>query len=136
MLGNLRLHSRAYYAFAFASIAFALVIPEGAKAQLSAAAHSSAYSIVHGWPDLPEGRFLERVAGCAVDAHNHVFVLHRDRAWPTSGELPTTLIGVPAVAVMDARTRKLLEEWGENRFAMPHSLTVNSSQLIHHATSV
>ncbi len=127
MLGNIRLHSRAYRASVLASFAFALVIPVAVKAQSSELARTTTYSVVHGWPALPEGRFLERVAGCAVDSHNHVFVLHRERAWPTSGELPTTLIGVPAVAIMDAKTGKLLEEWGENRFAMPHSLSVDQN---------
>jgi len=84
------------------------------------------YHVVHGWPVLPEGRVLGAVAGIGVDSHDNVFVFHRnERTWPASNELATTPIALPTVTVFDGRTGRVLAEWGENRFAMPHGLTVD-----------
>ena len=84
------------------------------------------YRVVHGWPHLPEGRVLGGVSGVGIDTHGNVFVFHRaDRTWPPSGELAITPIAGPTVTVFDAHTGKVLAEWGENTFAMPHGLTVD-----------
>ena len=40
------------------------------------------YTVVHGWPVLPEGYVLGQVSGVGVDSHNHVFVFHRaEQSW-------------------------------------------------------
>jgi peptidylamidoglycolate lyase len=84
------------------------------------------YHVVHGWPQLPEGRVLGEVSGVGVDAHGNVFVFHRnDRSWPDSDVLTTTPIALPTVTVFDGRTGAIVLEWGANRFAMPHGLTVD-----------
>ncbi len=89
-------------------------------------AGDSEYQVVHGWPVLPEGRVLGSVAGCAVDSQDNVFVFHRNaRTWPSSSELSTDPIALPTVTVFDGRTGHVLQEWGENRFAMPHGLSVD-----------
>jgi peptidylamidoglycolate lyase len=84
------------------------------------------YGVVHGWPILPEGRVLGSVSGVGIDSKGNVFVFHRnERSWPDSNVLETTPIVGPTVTVFDARTGKVLAEWGENAFAMPHGLTVD-----------
>jgi peptidylamidoglycolate lyase len=111
----------------FTAITFvSLLAVAGAPTQHAQPTSSSRYHVVHGWPVLPEGRVLGSVAGCAVDSHDNVFVFHRnDRTWPDSDELVTTPIARPTITVFDGRTGRVLADWGENRFAMPHGLSVD-----------
>ncbi len=91
----------------------------------AAAADGDSYSVIHGWPTLPEGRALGRASGVAVDSHNHVFVFHSvDRDWTDT--LPDEPIGGATVAIFDGATGELIAEWGEGMFVMPHGLTVDS----------
>ena len=86
------------------------------------------YHVVHGWPQLPEGRDLGEVSGVSVDREGNVFVFHRnDQSWPDSPDLPLAPIETPAVTVFDGRTGAIVAEWGANAFAMPHGLTVDSA---------
>lgn len=83
------------------------------------------YSVVHGWPSLPDGRALGRASGVAVDSHNHVFVFHSvTRDW--TDPFPEEPIEGATVVVFDGQTGELIMEWGENRFIMPHGLTMDS----------
>jgi peptidylamidoglycolate lyase len=92
----------------------------------AAGATRGAYQVVHGWPVLPPGEILGGVTGLGVDSHDNVFAFHRaGREWPASGELATTPIARPTVALFDGRTGVLITQWGANRFAMPHGLTVD-----------
>ena len=64
-------------------------------------------------------------AGVGVDAQNRVFVFHRSgRKW--SNPFPKEPIKEPTVSIFDGVTGKLLATWGENRFIMPHGLTIDS----------
>jgi hypothetical protein len=102
------------------------VFAAGQQAPPTSIGSNESYRVVHGWPQLPEGRVLGSVSGVGIDRHGNVFVFHRnERTWPPSDILETTLITGPTVAVLDARTGEVLEEWGENTFAMPHGLTVD-----------
>ena len=48
-------------------------------------------------------------------------VLHRSqRVWSTP--FPTEPIAVPTVSVIDGRSGKLLDAWGDGHFIMPHGL--------------
>ena len=90
----------------------------------AAFADEARYSVVHGWPLLPEGRTLGRAAGVAVDSHNHVFVFHSvDRDWTDT--LPDDPIKGATIAVFDGHTGQLVAEWGNDMFVMPHGLTVD-----------
>jgi peptidylamidoglycolate lyase len=90
-----------------------------------AVADDYSYSVVHGWPSLPEGRALGRASGVAVDSHNHVFVFHSvDRDW--TDPFPDAPIEGTTVAVFDGVTGELIAEWGDGVFVMPHGLTVDS----------
>jgi DNA-binding beta-propeller fold protein YncE len=85
---------------------------------------SDPYSVVHGWPVLPDGMVLGQVSGVAVDSHNHVFVFHRaEGSWATDKTRP---IASPAILCFDGTSGKLLSSWGENRFLEPHGLRVDS----------
>ncbi|MFN0078361.1 MAG: peptidyl-alpha-hydroxyglycine alpha-amidating lyase family protein [Prosthecobacter sp.] len=80
--------------------------------------------VVPDWPKLSEGHVLGLCAGVGVDAQNRVFVFHRSgRKW--SNPFPKDAILQPTVSVFDGASGKLLSTWGENRFIMPHGLTVD-----------
>jgi peptidylamidoglycolate lyase len=82
------------------------------------------YDVVHGWPILPPGEILGSAAGVDVDSHGAVFVFHRaGRTW--SEPLSTTPIALPTIAVFDGDSGKLLRRWGQDKFAMPHGLTID-----------
>lgn len=82
------------------------------------------YTVVHGWPILPEGMVLGQVSGVAVDSHNHVFIFHRaEGSWATDKTHP---IASPTILCFDGASGKLLVSWGENRFLEPHGLRVDS----------
>lgn len=82
------------------------------------------FSVVHGWPILPEGRTLGSAAGVGVNSKGEVLVFHRaSRVW--SEPLPLDAIHAPTVAVFDGKTGRLITEWGAGLFAMPHGLTVD-----------
>lgn len=105
-----------------------LVGAAGIQTHPAGKAEHGRYHVVHGWPVLPEGRVLGAVSGVGVDSHDNVFVFHRnERTWPDSDELATSAIASATVTLFDGRTGQVLAEWGENRFAMPHGLTVDQS---------
>lgn len=82
------------------------------------------YQVQKNWPQLPKEHLLGLCAGVGVDAQNRVFVFHRSgRVW--SNPFPKQPISKPTVSVMDGKTGQLLFSWGENRFIMPHGLTVD-----------
>jgi peptidylamidoglycolate lyase len=91
------------------------------RAQTSPA--SEPYSVVHGWPQLPEGFVLGQVSGVAVDSHNHVFAFHRaENSWAAD---KTRLIASATVLCFDGASGKLLFSWGQNRFLEPHGLRID-----------
>lgn len=82
------------------------------------------HEVVPDWPRLPEGHVLGLCAGVGVDAQNRVFVFHRSgRKW--SNPFPKEPIKEPTVSIFDGVTGKLIATWGENRFIMPHGLTID-----------
>jgi DNA-binding beta-propeller fold protein YncE len=91
-----------------------------------AALSNADYQVVHGWPVLPDMTVFEEVSSVAVDSRGNVLVLQRGgRKWPDSDVLDQTPIADPTVFVFDGRTGVPLAIWGGNRFALPHSLTVD-----------
>ena len=87
-----------------------------------AKAVNSDYSVVHGWPVLPETAIFEEVSSVAVNSQGNVLVLQRGgRTWPDSDVLDQTLIPVPTVFVFDGQATRHM---GRKLFALPHSVTV------------
>ena len=81
------------------------------------------YSVVHGWPALPDGMVLGQVSGVAVDSHNHVFIFHRaEGSWATDKSHP---IASPTILCFDGVTGTLIASWGQNRFLEPHGLRID-----------
>ncbi len=81
------------------------------------------YTVVHGWPVLPEGYVLGQVSGVGVDSHNHVFVFHRaEQSWAQD---KSHAISSPTILMFEGANGKLLASWGENRFLEPHGLRID-----------
>ena len=86
----------------------------------------TAYQLTNDWPRLPHDFQLGNPTGLGVDANQHVFVFHRaDRTWPLLGPMPNTYIAAKTILMLDAQEGKILNSWGDNRFIMPHGLTVD-----------
>jgi DNA-binding beta-propeller fold protein YncE len=84
------------------------------------------YRVVHGWPSLPDNTIFDEVSAVAVDSRGNVLVLERGgRKWPDSDVLDQTPIPLPTVFVFDGRSGIPVAIWGQNIFALPHSLTVD-----------
>src|SRR5689334_22783281 len=84
------------------------------------------YSVVHGWPELPENTMLDEVSGVAVNSEGNVFVLTRGgRKWPDTDILDQTPIQSPTVFVFDGRSGRLLTKWGEKVMALPHQISID-----------
>ena len=86
---------------------------------------ASAYSVVHGWPTLPDGYVLGQVSGVAVDSHDHVFIFHRADSPSFSADQRHHVIIAPTVLCFEGATGKLLTSWGANQFVVPHGLRVD-----------
>ena len=85
---------------------------------------AASYQVVHGWPQLPDGRVLGQATGVDLDSRGNVFVFHRaGRMWSEDPALP--LIAEPTVEVFDGGSGRHLRSWGANLFAMPHGLTID-----------
>ena len=85
---------------------------------------TSLYSLDTSWPKLPKGVELGQVTGVAVDSHNHVFVFHRsDRTWIQP--FPKEKIKGHTIAMFNGETGELIKTFGEDKFIMPHGLSVD-----------
>ncbi len=78
---------------------------------------------VADWPNLPDGYALGQVVAVAVDSTDHVFVFHRAGADFKNSEI----IDRPTVAVFDATSGELLDDWGAGLFIVPHGLAVDAN---------
>lgn len=82
------------------------------------------YEVVHGWPQMPEGRILGQATGVDVDSRGQVYVFHRSgRPWSDEPALP--FISGPTIEVFEAASGRHLRSWGANLFVMPHGLTID-----------
>ena len=83
------------------------------------------YRAVSNWPQLPEGTTIGQASGIGVDSRGDVYIFHRaDRIWEGE-ELGMDRIASPTIFVLDAETGNLKDRWGENRFVLPHGLTID-----------
>jgi peptidylamidoglycolate lyase len=89
------------------------------------------YSLVAGWPGLPDSLTLGNPAGIGIDTSGHLLVFcRRERNWPVLSPMPAGVITGNTVLELDAGTGALLAGWGAGRFIMPHGLTVDASNNI------
>ncbi len=85
----------------------------------------SPYAVVANWPKLPPGISLGQVTGIDVDSQGQLFAFARGQKVWDSEFIDPTIIAAPTVYIFDAQTGQLLDSWGENRFVMPHGLTID-----------
>jgi peptidylamidoglycolate lyase len=86
---------------------------------------TSTYSVVHGWPVLPDGYVLGQVSGVAVDSHDHVFIFHRADSPSFSGQEWHRVIAPATVLCFEGATGNLLASWGVKHFVVPHGLRID-----------
>lgn len=85
----------------------------------------SNYRANTSWPHLPEGFVLGQVTGIGVDSEEHVWIFaRREKVWDAEPFDPSVILA-PTVLGFDGQTGELLSAWGENRFVMPHGLTID-----------
>jgi peptidylamidoglycolate lyase len=87
---------------------------------------SSPYSVVHGWPRLPDDLSFGQVTGVDVDAENRVFVCHRaenNQFYASSDRFE--VLSSPVVACFDGDDGRFLFTWGGGIFRAPHGLAVD-----------
>jgi peptidylamidoglycolate lyase len=100
-------------------------------AAVAVAQQQGGYTVIHGWPVLPEGYVLGQVSGVGVDSHNHVWIFHRaDHSWPVDDAQRNSLISAPTILCFDGASGKLLASWGENMFRTPHGLRMDAADNI------
>jgi peptidylamidoglycolate lyase len=103
-----------------AALALALLAPA-----LLAGEPAPTYRLEPGWPVYPAGIGRGDGSGIAINRHGEVLALDRgDRVWGP-GEPPTSPIAVPVLKVFDARTGRLVRQWGAGLFALPHGISVD-----------
>lgn len=124
VLPELDVNKVAAAVFAIASVLGAELVSAQPAATASSAEHTAPYEVVHGWPQLPEGRILGQATGVDLDSHGNVFVFHRaTRTWTTDASLP--LIDEPTIEVFEGSTGRHLRSWGAGLFLVPHGLTID-----------
>jgi DNA-binding beta-propeller fold protein YncE len=80
------------------------------------------YEEVEEFVELPEGVELGQVTGLAVDSLDRLYVFHRaGRAFDNEDPIPE-----PTILVFDTVSGRLLDEFGENLFVVPHGLAVDA----------
>ncbi len=81
------------------------------KSDAAKPASTGAWSLVHDWPQLPDGFVFGQVPGLAIDSHNHVWVFNR---------------GYKPVVCLDGTTGKIVTSWGEGKFTRAHGLRIDA----------
>ncbi len=88
------------------------------------------YELVKDWPQLPKGFLLGNPSGIGVDSHQNIFVFHRAyRRWVLPCP-PDSIITSPTILVLDRNSGKILNQWGQNLFIMPHGLKIDKDDNI------
>lgn len=85
---------------------------------------ADSYTLVQDWPHLPENIVLGNPAGLGIDSHNNLVVFHRANQ-VVGGSAPLKKIQQNTVLTIDSRSGEVINQWGANRFLLPHGLTVD-----------
>lgn len=83
------------------------------------------WQLIRNWPISATGARLGQVSGIDIDTSGHVMVFHR--AGGTFDRAATEPRRNSTVFELDPTSGALLNEWGADRFVLPHSLTVDRS---------
>ena len=107
-----------------AAISLLCLLMTGCVASAPHRDRPAAYHVVHGWPQLPDGRILGQATGIDLDPGGNVYVFHRaGRMWSEDSALPP--ISEPTIEVFEGASGRHLRSWGANLFLMPHGLTID-----------
>lgn len=99
------------------------------------------YTVVHGWPVMPDGYMLVQATGVGVDSHDHVFVFHRaGRTWSMPTDVAVRDDGDFYVSDGYANTRVarfgpdgvFRSQWGVKgaaaaQFDLPHGIALDAA---------
>ena len=86
------------------------------------------YELVKNWPQLPVGYTLGNPTGIGIDTNQNIFIFHRaDRTWPLLSAMPDSYILEKTILLLDGKTGKIINSWGDSCFIMPHGLNVDSN---------
>ena len=86
------------------------------------------YELVKGWPQLPDSFTLGNPTGIGIDTNQNIFIFHRsNRKWPLLGPMPKSKINANTISLLDNKSGKILNSWGDSIFIMPHGLTVDNN---------
>ena len=92
---------------------------------------ATTYELVTNWPMLPDSMVLGNPVGLGIDTNQNIVVFHRaGREWPLLGPMPVQPIKNKTILIIDKEDGKLIKSWGDNRFLMPHGLTVDKQNNI------
>jgi peptidylamidoglycolate lyase len=84
------------------------------------------YELVKDWPVLPAGYMLGNPTGIGIDSNQDIIVFHRaGRKWPLIGPIPNSIITGNTILIIGKQTGKIINDWGDSLFIMPHGLTVD-----------
>jgi peptidylamidoglycolate lyase len=84
------------------------------------------YKLVKDWPVLPAGYKLGNPTGIGVDSNQNIIVFHRaGRKWSLLESIPDSSITSNTILIIENKTGKILNSWGDSVFVMPHGLTVD-----------
>jgi peptidylamidoglycolate lyase len=85
---------------------------------------SAAHELAKQWPPIKNLK-IGNPTGIGIDSKENLFIFHRaSRIWPLIGAMPSDLIKGQTIIVLN-KNGEQLKSWGENRFIMPHGLTVD-----------
>lgn len=89
------------------------------------------YELVKNWPDLPDNFKLGNPTGIGIDTNQNVFIFCRAYGeWPLIRSMPETYISSKTILMLDRKSGKILNSWGNDLFIMPHGLTVDRNNNI------
>ena len=113
--------------FGLIGLLFALPCPGSASDRWPATrtTQPAGYVQVENWPKLSANRKLGQVTGVAVGAAQRIYIFHRaNRKWTTP--FPAETIRGQTIAVFNRQTGELISTLGEQKFIMPHGLSVDA----------
>jgi peptidylamidoglycolate lyase len=97
------------------------------------------YSVVRGWPQVPEDKILGQISGIGIDSKNRIFAFDRaENSWPADPAGPPHFIAYPSnpdlpiipsptILSFDGASGKFLNSWGDNLFYHPHGLRIDKN---------
>lgn len=89
---------------------------------------NQSYSLEKDWPEFPANFKLGNPTGIGIDSNQNIFIFQRaDREWSLIRSMPKTYISSKTILMLDRKTGKILNSWGDNIFMMPHGLTVDKN---------